>query len=299
MKSTELFSHEELTKIVTCPICQGSSHRLFNKYTYWIRTCKACSHQFVERHIAVSHVDQVYSDHYFQGGGAGYPDYLAEATLLRQHGQRYARLLSRYVQPGTMLDVGAAAGFILQGFVDSGWQGKGIEPNPRMAEYARTHLNLQVDAGTLEQLSSNDSYDLISMIQVVAHFFDLEQAFQTANLHTNPGGYWLIETWNRESWMARLLGKNWHEYSPPSVLQWFSPRGIRQIAAQYGFHEVAYGRPAKWINGAHAKSLLRYKLKGAPFESVLSKCLKLIPNNFSIPYPAEDLFWILLQKSSR
>jgi 2-polyprenyl-3-methyl-5-hydroxy-6-metoxy-1,4-benzoquinol methylase len=285
-------------KITVCPICQGSSDRLFNKDHYWVRGCRACHHRFLELGTDIHHVKQVYGDSYFQGGGAGYPDYLAEAAILRRHGQRYARLLSRYMPSGRMLDVGSAAGFILKEFVGFGWQGQGLEPNLRMVDYARTHLNLQVEVGTLEQMSGEGTYDLITMIQVVAHFFDFQQALATANLKTNPGGYWLIETWNRESWMARLLGKSWHEYSPPSVLQWFSPKGICQVAAQNGFREVARGRPAKWIGGAHAKSLLRYKLQGVPLEYLFSRCLEWIPDTLTLPYPAEDLFWILFQKSS-
>jgi SAM-dependent methyltransferase len=290
-------AQEDITKLVACPICHGSSQRLFNKDQYWVRGCSVCQHRFLELHPTSGHVHQVYGDDYFQGGGAGYPDYLAESTLLRRHGKQYARLLSRYMPIGTMLDVGAAAGFVLQGFIDAGWQGRGIEPNQRMVDYARTQLHLQVDPGTLEQSSGQECYDLITMIQVVAHFFDIQKALATASTSTKPGGYWLIETWNRQSWMARLLGKNWHEYSPPSVLQWFSPEGICQAAAQHHFREVARGRPAKWIGGAHAKSLLRYKLNGAPFERLLSQGLNLIPDELAIPYPAEDLFWILLQKS--
>jgi 2-polyprenyl-3-methyl-5-hydroxy-6-metoxy-1,4-benzoquinol methylase len=286
-----------LKQLALCPICQNASDRLFNKDHYWIRKCSACRHQFLELHTDIKHVTQVYGDAYFQGGGAGYPDYLAEATLLRRHGQRYARLLSRYMPSGTMLDVGTAAGFILQEFVALGWQGQGVEPNLRMVDYARTRLKLQVDAGTLEQWSSPKTYDLITMIQVVAHFFDFQKALATANQQTKPGGYWLIETWNRNSWMARLLGKHWHEYSPPSVLQWFSPEGLCQVSARYGFREVARGRPAKWIGGAHAKSLLRYKFRDSPLEQLLSRGLNWIPDGLTIPYPAEDLFWILLQKS--
>lgn len=279
-----------------CPICRQASRRLFCKNTYWIRACKVCNHRFAEIEVSSTHTKQVYSDQYFQEGGAGYQNYLSEAKLLRQHGRRYGQILSRYTQPGTVLDVGAAAGFILKGLVDCGWQGKGLEPNCRMAGYARTQLGLRIETGTLEEFNKEEYYDLISMVQVVAHFFDLQQALQIANRLTKPGGFWLIETWNRHSLMARVLGKYWHEYSPPSVLHWFSPSGIGQIAAQYGFTEIARGRPAKWLNGIHAKSLLRYNLRGIPGKKLAYKMLNLIPDELVIPYPAEDLFWILLCK---
>lgn len=59
--------------------------------------------------------------------------------------------------------------------------------------------------------------------------------------------------------MARLFGKNWHEYSPPSVLHWFSKRGLIRLADRAGFEPIAQGRPSKWIDAGHAKSLLQFK----------------------------------------
>jgi SAM-dependent methyltransferase len=242
-------------------------------------------------------VRQVYNDHYFHGGEAGYPDYLSERDILISHGRRYARLLKNYTTAGTVLDVGAAAGFVLKGFEESGWSGIGIEPNPRMAEFGRTQLGIQVEAGTIEQFQTSETYDLISMIQVIAHFVDPRKAFEVAAEITKPAGLWLIETWNRESFVARVLGQHWHEYSPPSVLHWFSPEGLRCLAKQFGFSEVACGRPSKRLNAAHAKSLLHYKLQDSRLAVIASRPLDLIPDHLSIPYPNYDLFWALFQRS--
>jgi 2-polyprenyl-3-methyl-5-hydroxy-6-metoxy-1,4-benzoquinol methylase len=294
MRSQQNFEMESMDPL--CPLCGRSSQPWILQYGYWIRDCKGCGHRFTELHATPDHVTTVYADTYFNSGGAGYPDYLAEAALLRQQGRRYAKLLKRYATPGTMLDVGAAAGFILQGFFDDGWQGRGIEPNATMARHARQTLNLPVEVGTLEQLQASEAFDLVTIIQVVGHFFDIQQAFAAASQHTKSGGFWLIESWNYKSGMAKLLGAHWHEYSPPSVLHWFSPDSLAQFAARYGFKEIKRGRPAKFISSAHAKSLLRYKLKQLPAGQLLLKAIDLIPDRWLIPYPAEDLFWILLQK---
>lgn len=195
-----------------------------------------------------------------------------------------------------MLDVGAAAGFLLKGFEDRGWTGRGIEPNARMAAYARTELGLAVDAGTLEGLEGDSRYDLITMIQVAAHFFDVRGALATAANATKVGGLWLIETWNRDSLTARFFGQQWHEYSPPSVLHWFSRDGLARLAGQFGMREVAHGRPSKWIGGAHAKSLLAHAVGPSGQSRLATSMIGLIPDRLSLPYPAEDLFWILLRK---
>lgn len=291
-------SHLDSTVLtdMACPICRGNSLPAFEKYGYWIRSCQNCGHQFTQGASTVAHTQRVYGDDYFVGGGAGYPNYLAESKLLRNHGRRYGKTIQRHCQAGRVLDVGSAAGFILQGLTDYGWQGEGIEPNDAMATHARQHLGLAVKTGALEQASFEHTFDLITFIQVLPHFFDLRRALTVAASLTAPEGYWLIETWNRRSLTARLSGQSWHEYSPPSVLHWFSPTDVSLLGREFGFRTVAQGRPQKWINAAHAKSLLRYKLQESPISRWMIPLLNLIPSGLNIPYPAEDLFWILLKK---
>ena len=242
------------------------------------------------------HVGVVYGDEYFSGGAAGYPDYLAEGELLRRRGQWYGRLLARYTQAGAVLDMGAAAGFILHGLQDTGWKGMGIEPNARMARFGRERLRLEIECSTCEGFRTSRQFDLISMIQVVAHVTDIRQAFQVCVGALKPGGLLLIESWNRRSWTARLLGKNWHEYSPPSVLRWFSPEDLEALLQQFGFAKIAQGRPPKRILGAHAKTLLDYKLREWPMGEKLRVITNFIPDGAEIPYPAEDLFWALFRR---
>lgn len=272
-----------------CPLCQGESKTAFVVKGYSLRDCKKCTHRFAEVAAGRDHARTVYDDSYFSGGGAGYSNYLLEREMLRQRGRMYAKKLSRYAERGKTVDVGAAAGFILKGFLDEGWRGMGLEPNERMTAYGREKLGLNMQCATLETFESREKFDLITMIQVAAHFYEPRKAFETASRLLNNKGHLLIETWNRNSFSARILGKHWHEYSPPSVLQWFSLESLTAFLKTIGFEKVTHGRPAKKISGDHARSLLRYRL-GDSF------VLKLIPERMYFPYPAEDLFWALYRK---
>ena len=132
ISSSSLLSTASIDRLIDCPICHHSSQRKFQKYEYWIQECQTCYHQFLEANPPSNHAAQVYGDDYFYGGAAGYPDYLAESRLIREHGQRYGKMLKKHMQPGKLLDVGAAAGFILSGFMDHHWVGDGIEPNAQI-----------------------------------------------------------------------------------------------------------------------------------------------------------------------
>jgi SAM-dependent methyltransferase len=281
-----------------CPICRTNARRLFEVNGFWVRRCIRCRHCFAEINSDLDPVETLYGDDYFFGGGVGYPDYLGERDLLIQHGRRYGRLLRRFVRPGHVLDVGAAAGFLLQGLVEQGWTANGLEPNKRLAAYARQQFGLDVAVGTLETMQAEAEFDLITMIQVVAHFRHLRRAFEVAASITRPGGHWLIETWNHRSLTARLLGRYWHEWSPPSVLQWFSPASLARLSSQFGLRVIARGRAVKRLNGDHAKSLLRSKMGASRAGRGLCRLLEgAIPNRVAIPYPGDDVFWLLLQKN--
>lgn len=274
---------------MNCPLCSSGSQYAFDAKGFRLEDCTRCGHRFAALKAGEEHVAEIYSDQYFTGGGAGYDDYAAEAEMLRKRGRMYARKIAPYIAGGRMLDVGCAAGYILKGFIDEGWTGTGVEPNDEMARRAREDLLLDIRNGSLEMFAVDDRFDLISIIQVAAHFYDPANAFAKAvDLLTNRG-FLLIETWDRSSIMARTLGKAWHEYSPPSVLHWYTKDQLQTYFSALGLDRIAGGRPAKKISGGHVRSLLKYRLGD-------SKLLKLIPAGLELPYPSEDLFWALYQK---
>ena len=275
--------------MISCPLCNSLSDIAFVAKGIDVLDCQACGHRFADLAAGEQHVETVYADEYFTGGGAGYADYAAEGEMLRQRGRDYAMRLAKYAKPGRMLDVGAAAGYILEGFTDNGWKGIGLEPNATMVSLGRER-HLDVRQGSLESFASEEQFDLISMIQVAAHFYDPRRAFEKAFAMLRHGGLLLIETWDRGSISARVFGKAWHEYSPPSVLNWWTKDGLNSFLSNIGFDQIDGGRPSKKISGRHLRSLLKYRL-GDNF------LLKLVPEKIIFPYPSEDLFWALYKKN--
>ena len=279
-----------------CCVCQATERRTaFHVNRIDVIECQRCGHRFADLIATADHVTATYSDEYFFGGGAGYQDYTSEREMLRNRGRYFARLMKPYSTAGKLLDVGAAAGYLAQGFADCGWHVQGIEPNQSMVQLAQ-ESKLDVHHAALDEFETSDRFDLITLIQVIAHLPNPHEAMGRVSALLRPGGYCLIETWNRRSWTARLLGKHWHEYSPPSVLNFFSRDGLDQLCSRHGLRTVKHTRPRKWIKGSHAKSLLRYKLGSGMVARLATPMFWCVPNQLSIPYPAEDLFCTIYQK---
>ena len=289
---------DRLDSPLHCPLCGAVGTRRFRRAGYWICACTQCDHGYAEITPPEDHVARNYGDAYFAEGGAGYPDYMREAEWLREHGRSYARIVAPHCAPGRVLDVGAAAGFLLDGFIERGWTAAAVEPNPGMARRLRQRLGCTVYEQAMETFRPAEVFDLVMMIQVVPHFVDITAALAAAAAAVRPGGFWLIEAWNRASVTARLFGRHWHEYSPPTVLHWFTPESLAEAARRHGFEVVARGRAAKRISAAHAKSLLYYRLAQTPISPLL-RLVDAMPDSWSVPYPGDDLFWLLLQERAR
>lgn len=273
-----------------CPLCRSRIQAfVFEVSGIDILDCEECGHRFAEAGGEEAHIERVYGDHYFTEGGAGYADYLSEELLLTKRGGFYAGKLARHSEPGRILDVGCAAGFTLKGFQNAGWNGIGIEPNEMIGSYGRVQLGLDIRRSTLEAFGDAERFSAIAMIQVVAHFREPMLAFEKARDLLMDRGLLLIETWDRGSIVAKTLGKHWHEYSPPSVLQWFSSEGLDKCLSPLGFERLSGGRTLKWISGDHIKSLLKYRLGRMPG-------LGLIPDRIRLPYISDDLFYAIYRK---
>jgi SAM-dependent methyltransferase len=263
-----------------------------------IRRCASCHHGFAEYGMDERHFATVYGDEYFSAGGPGYRDYLSEGELLQKQGRRYGALIGRYAPLGKVLDIGCAAGFMAAGMRDTGLAVNGLEPNPRMASYASNSLGIPTLQGSLENLDAVGSYDAVSMIQVVAHLVDPRRAFAAAARATSSAGYWLIEGWNSDSGVARVLGHRWHVYNPPSVLNYFTMKSLDLLAAEFGFGRIATGRPSKRISASHASALLEFLAPRSKALRFAASLANRVPPSFVLPYPGDDIFWAIYKRGA-
>jgi SAM-dependent methyltransferase len=277
--------------------CKEEKKILFEKKGYPILECKQCGHQFIEIPDHEQHISTVYSDDYFFEGKDGYPNYLDKEHLLYKHGLRYAKLISRYTKPGKVLDIGSAAGFILKGFRDSGWICQGVEPNDTMAAYGRKYLNLDIKTGSIETHETNKRFDLINMIQVIGHVYDPDKTLQNVTALLKPNGLVLVESWDVKSKTARLMGKNWHEYCPPSVVHWFSDKTLSTLFHYYGFELIDKGHPLKMINADHAFSFLEGRSVNPAFKKMIDAINRFV-GRLTFVYPFRDVKWYVFRKIS-
>jgi SAM-dependent methyltransferase len=183
----------------------------------------------------------------------------------------------------------------MKGFEDASWKVNGIEPNNTMAAYGRENLNLDIQTGSFENFTTTNKFDLITMIQVIGHFYDIDKALLQIKSLLKKDGLVLVESWNKDSLVAKMMGKNWHEYSPPSVVNWFSDETLADLFSSYGFRLVAKGHPPKKISIKHAISLLQEKSPDFFLIRKFYAGLERLFGKLNINYPPLDVKWYLFK----
>lgn len=267
------------------------------KNGYRIMDCNTCLRRFAVINNTADHLSRVYDDDYFFDGKSEYANYLDDKDILFKYGVRYSKIVGKYTNPGKILDVGCAAGFILKGFTSNGWTGEGIEPNATMAAYGKKELNMDIHVGSLEDFKTDQKYDLITMIQVIGHFFDMNKSMENISHLLNKNGLVVVESWNMKSLVARIFGKNWHEYSPPGVINWFSDESLKKMFETHGFVLIDSGYPIKKIKLKHALSIIRKRVPDFWFKDKIFSFLSGLLGKLVLIYPPFDLKWYIFKKS--
>ena len=276
--------------------CSEEKTSLFTRKGYLIKECKTCGHRFTEIKDIDNHLAEAYSDDYFFEGKEGYPNYLEEKDMLLKSGEKYVKVISKYTNPGKVLDVGCAAGFILKAFDNAGWECCGIEPNDSMASYGRKELKLDIRTGGMETFNPDQKFDLINLIQVIGSLYDLDKAMENVSQLCKQGGLVMVESWDRESLAARFFGKSWHEYCPPSVVHWYSDKTLTQLFKYHGFEIIAKGRPSKTINLKHGLAIIAENSSKSVLKKRFFNFLSRTLGNIAVPYPPVDVKWYLFKK---
>lgn len=281
---------------ICCPICGTRGTRALKVRGDAVAECTDCQHRYLDEYLTDIHTEQHYGDDYFTSGGAGYTDYVGQGSLVESYGRRYARLVEPFCVPGKLLDVGSAAGFFMSGFKDRGWDVLGLEPNQSMANVAKQRFDIDTIQGAVEDVNVSQDFDLATMVQVIAHLRDLKLAVSKVASLVRIHGSILVETWDFQSFPARVMGRAWHEYSPPTVVNWFSRNSLDQIMLQNGLKRIASGRPSKKISARHAVSLLSHSLLRDGSSRRFGWLVSYTPKSLLLPYPSFDVFWGLYRK---
>jgi SAM-dependent methyltransferase len=145
--------------------------------------------------------------------------------------------LGKFVETGSLLEIGCSYGFFLAAARQRGWRVVGVELSSAAAAYARTEQGLDVRFGTLDQpdLSRDGPFDAIVLLHVLEHLLDPVAALEVIRRLLAPNGIAYIATPNLSSLEYRLLRSWWLWVDPRAHVCLFSPQSLRTLFERCGF----------------------------------------------------------------
>jgi SAM-dependent methyltransferase len=215
----------------------------------WTR-CENCHGIQVKVLPTPEELDNLYNKNYYEGHKEDYDmsryvDYIGQRSFIQANLKRRSdwAIKQLQVKPGaTWLDIGCAAGFLLDEVRKQGFSPYGLDYSDFGPNYAQKELGMpNVRQGTIDDPPSDfpAHFDVISYIDVLEHIPCPSDVLTRTAEFVAPGGYLIGETFDPNSWFARAMGPSWHAIDPPNHLNILSLEGIDRLMRARGLKLVA------------------------------------------------------------
>lgn len=269
---SELVGNKSLSACLVCGL-RFHSNTVFGGYLYenkkyHIVKCENCGFMFLSPLPRQETLNKIYNGNdYFESyyatptGIKGYIEGMADYNI---YDEKAINLIKKYKKSGRLLDVGCAGGHFLINAKKSGYTVFGVEPNEKMAKYARDTLGFDVACKNLEDVTFDHNYfDVIHAGDILEHLLELPKSVEIIKGLLADDGILAIEQplmynnsiFNLFLRMNMLVKKSKYSASPPTHLWEFNATTLKKFLRKMGF-EIVYYR----ISESRAKPLTAYEV---------------------------------------
>lgn len=289
-----------------CPVCISSSISPYKKgpldyhslskeqiqitdknygMTWDLSRCESCSHVFANPRPMQSFISCLYSE-------VEDPLYQVEAEGREKNFDRILSCLEELQpQKGSLFDVGAATGILLNLAKQRGWNPGGIEASSWAVQVALQQYQLNLLRGDFETAAiPAENYDVVSMVDFIEHIPHPLRAMEKAHEILIPGGILCLVTPDIKSAAAKIRGDKWWHFRP-GHLGYFTAKSLVTLVERTGFR-VVKERKYAWTFSAHYLISRIPRLNFLLKNSRLSSFWKRIPIKLAL----RDSFEIYVRK---
>jgi SAM-dependent methyltransferase len=166
-------------------------------------------------------------------------------------------IIRGYVPGGRLLDIGCATGDFLT-VAREYYAAEGLELSEWSSAIAKKR-GFTVHTCTISELPTEEKYDIVTLWGVIEHFESPALEIARISRIVRPGGFVFLWTGDIDSWLARLLGKNWW-YIQGQHVQFFSRRSLDRLFSDAGLKPAGMEKYPFTTNlSSLSKSLFRYR----------------------------------------
>ncbi len=280
----------------SCFVCGTDAKFSFTKDGFHLFLCPRCGFMQVRPMPSEEDLKKLYSQSYFHNteGGHGYTEYERDKEPMRAVFQLYLAKLEALVAGRKIFDVGAATGYFLNIAQSRGWQTAGSE----ISLYARNECIKKGHAVMEEDMTRGivGSIDAVTMWDVLEHVTDPRKTIVMSHRVLVKDGVVAINTVDRSSVWARLLGKRWHLIVPPEHLNYFSVESLQLLLEQEGFEIIEIKKIGKSFSLPYIFSTLARWQKIALWQTLSDFTSKSVLRKVAVPINLRDNVFVIARK---
>jgi SAM-dependent methyltransferase len=216
-----------------CIACAAEPAPVFQRGALAVVRCAGCGLEWQRPFPSPQRLRELYAGDYFARWGARDPASFERVRAIKQASSReLIAELARLRPGGKLLDLGCAAGFLLEAAEAAGFQGFGLDLNPEAVGIAKRRFGDRVRLGELDQsVFPGIRFDAVTLIDVLEHVPDPAALLGRVRDRLAPGGALAALLPNAASLVRRLLGRRWPHYTPEHLFFWNPAALARQLAA--------------------------------------------------------------------
>lgn len=269
----------------SCPLCKGKNlnffissedyfltHEVFN-----IDSCSDCGFKFTNPRPDLKDLPKYYETTAYISHSNTHKGLINKIYhLIRLYAiHSKIRLIKKFIQQGSILDIGSGSGEFLKEIQKKHFLGTGIEPNPSARDFSIEHYQLNIiDEPEIKNLLQS-KFNVITMWHVLEHVYDLDERIKQIQNLLNENGILVVAVPNTKSWDAKHYGKYWAAYDLPRHLYHFEQATLIKLFQKYGFKLV---KTKPMIFDSFYISILSEKYKASKLNFILGVIIGLISN---------------------
>jgi len=222
-------------KEIDCIFCGSSSSEYINENGYSGKKCKECQLVYISPRPSLEDIIDIYGHDNAQISAQTHIESNFFKSLYAKHN---LNIITSYRKKGSILELGAGAGYFLNEAQKKGFEPYGIEFNHIQSKHIRDNLRIPCIESPLDiSIYDYRKFDIIYHCDVLSHFYDPISEFQTMNEMLTDDGLLIFETGNfaeMEPDYLRYIDK----FQYPDHLFFFGTKSIYELLDRAGFEVV-------------------------------------------------------------
>ena len=235
-----LIEQKAVMEEIACIFCNiWNAQVLIEENGYLGRKCANCGLIYISPRPRAEAVVELYENDNAQISADAHISLERRSRLYARH---HLGILGKFARAGSLLEIGAGAGYFVSEARERGYEPYAIEFNAAQAEFMRTRLEIPCEQTPLGPASfGGKSFDVIYHCDVMSHFYDPIGEFRRMRAALRPGGWLIFETGNGGDVDLKYL-EHVSVFQYPDHLFFFSLANVLALLGRSGFEFVELHR---------------------------------------------------------